>query len=115
MSLIETAKDAYDLAKKGMTIELQEKIMDLREQALVLEEENLRLRTHVRDLQESAREKEAMQFRAPYYFRESDSVPFCPVCWERDRKAIHMRAYIGGDDKQYHTCGVCRMTESSIP
>lgn len=30
MSVVDTAKTAYDLAKKGMTVEFQEKIMQLR-------------------------------------------------------------------------------------
>jgi hypothetical protein len=114
MSLLDTAKDVYDLAKKGMTIELQEKLMELWEQALTLQEDNLKLRSRITELDEKARLKESMHFRAPFYFRDGDSVPFCPVCWERDGKPIHMRAYTGdGDDRRYHTCGVCNLTEQN--
>ena len=34
MSIIETSKDIFDLVKKGATIELQERLMELREEAL---------------------------------------------------------------------------------
>jgi hypothetical protein len=34
MSVVETAKTIYDLAKKGMTLEAQEMMMQLREEAL---------------------------------------------------------------------------------
>jgi len=39
MAIIDTSKIIVELAKKGMTIELQEKIMQLREEALELQEE----------------------------------------------------------------------------
>ena len=34
MSIIDTAKDVYALVTKGLTIDLEEKLMELREQAL---------------------------------------------------------------------------------
>lgn len=40
MSIIDTAKDIYSLAAKGLTIDLQQELMELREQALELQEEN---------------------------------------------------------------------------
>jgi len=44
MGAIETAKIIAELAKKGMTVELQEKIMELREEVMALKEENVQLR-----------------------------------------------------------------------
>ncbi len=41
MSLIDTAKDIYELAKRGATLELQEQLIKMREEALTLQEENL--------------------------------------------------------------------------
>lgn len=45
MDIIETMKTITDLAKKGMTIELQEKIIELREEVVSLKEENVQLRS----------------------------------------------------------------------
>ncbi len=41
MGVIDTAKDIYDLVKKGATIELQEKINQIREEAINLQSENI--------------------------------------------------------------------------
>ncbi len=44
-------KDIVELLKKRATIEAQEKIMELREAALALQEENISLKNQVMDLQ----------------------------------------------------------------
>jgi regulator of replication initiation timing len=44
MAILETAKIIAELAKKGMTVELQEKIVELREEVMALKEENIQLR-----------------------------------------------------------------------
>ena len=52
MNIMETMKSITDLAKKGMTVELQEKIMELREAVIALKEENLRLRSDNMELKQ---------------------------------------------------------------
>ena len=44
MAILDTAKTIAELAKKGMTVELQEKIVELREEVIALKEENVQLR-----------------------------------------------------------------------
>ena len=53
MALLPNYKDIVDLIKKGSTIEAQEKIMELREGALGLQEENLELKAKIKDLEEN--------------------------------------------------------------
>ncbi len=113
MSFLDTAKDAYDLAKKGMTIELQEKIMELREQALALQEDNLRLRMRITELEGKLSSGAAMEFRKPFYFRAGDEHPFCPVCWEKDKTAIHVTGPKG--DAEWYSCSVCKWTHANKP
>ena len=31
-----------------------------------------------------------MVFRKPFYFKEGDSVPYCPTCWEGKSQAVHL-------------------------
>lgn len=113
MAFLETAKDVYDLAKKGMTIELQEKIMELREQALALQEDNHRLRARVAELERKLTVDSAMEFKKPFYFRSSDEHPFCPVCWEKDKVSIHLKGPSG--DAEWYTCPVCKWGHACKP
>jgi len=107
-------KDIVDLLKKGATLEAQEKVMELREGALELQEENLRLkselkaeRENVGALEQKLAFRATFSFRKPFYFAENDPVPFCPVCWEGDRKTIHLDGPFG-KNRSYWNCRICR-------
>jgi len=88
--LIETTKAAYELAKKGMTIEFQEKLMQLREQALELQEENLKIKKESKKLKEKIELQEKVKFKRKVYFHDGDEVPFCPYCFEKSNLLIHL-------------------------
>ncbi len=90
MSVVDTAKTAYDLAKKGMTVEFQEKIMQLREEALELQEENLRLKKENRELRQRIELQETVTFKRKVYWRDADEVPFCPHCFEESHVLYHL-------------------------
>ncbi|MEO6787645.1 MAG: hypothetical protein ABI318_16075 [Chthoniobacteraceae bacterium] len=106
-------KDIVDLMKKGATLEAQEKIMELREGALELQEENLRLKNELKNEKENIKALEqklafhgSLTFKKPFYFGENDPVPFCPICWEKNSKAIHLQGPIA-DDYYLYSCKVC--------
>ncbi len=56
MAIIETAKTIAELAKKGMTVELQEKIMELRVEAMDMKEEIIQLRDENSQLRQDLEE-----------------------------------------------------------
>ncbi len=109
-SLIDTTKTVYDLAKKGMSIELQQKIMQLREEALELQEENLKLKTENLKLKKKEELQEKVKFKRKVYYREGDEVPFCPYCYEKHQLLIHLNRR-GEDEKggQFHDCQECKI------
>src|SRR5690349_17089610 len=93
MAILDTAKDIYDLAKKGLTIELQEKIMELREEALALQEENQQLRHRLMEFEENARNRIGVTFNGQngLYYQGSEG-PFCQVCYDKDQKLCRVVA-----------------------
>jgi len=110
MSFFETARDAYELAKKGMTIEFQVKVMELREQGLELQEENLQLRTRIRKLEEMMQVKEALVFRDSMYFlvkEGKDEGPFCSKCYDDNGKLVRLHALHDHDIESTYRCPVC--------
>jgi len=100
-------KETVDLLKKGMTVEAQEKIMELRESYIELQEANLLLRQENQKLKESLELKAELVFKSPYYFAEGDDVPFCPRCWEKDRVAIHVPTVKFDRVGRYRECPEC--------
>jgi len=89
-------KEIVELIKKGATVEAQEKIMELREAILGLQEENHSLKERVRDLEAQLEIKGEVQFDGSVYWRvhagKSDG-PFCQRCFDADIKLIRLQDY----------------------
>jgi hypothetical protein len=105
-----------DLVKKGATLEAQEQIMKLREGALALQEENVTLTQEVQTLRNKCKALEeevgfqkALEFKSPLYYVKGDETPYCAVCWERDKKAVHVRGPVTTDNGfVYADSNVCK-------
>jgi ribosomal protein L37AE/L43A len=94
MSLLPNYKDIVDLLKKGSTIEAQEKIMELREGALSLQEENIKLKERISELESKLNKKKEVQYEAPFYWEMIDGKkegPFCQKCYDSDGKIIRLQ------------------------
>jgi hypothetical protein len=108
MSIIDTAKDVYELAKRGATIELQERLMQLREQAIELQEEIFTLKTRNRKLEEALTIKEALTWDGSVYWRElpdgEKEGPYCQKCYDVDGKLVRLH-----EGTEYWHCHACTM------
>jgi len=90
MGIIENIKDIGNLVQKMGNMDLYRKIIELEGEVVGLTRENLEMEKKIEELNTLLETKKAMTFRPPFYFQEGDSQPFCPKCWEADRKAIHL-------------------------
>ena len=101
-------KEITDLIKKGATIEAQEKIMELREAALALEEENIELKNKVKELEDKLNTKANVVWESPYYWSvngdEKDG-PYCQNCYDGDGKLIRLQQPGREGYWECHTCG----------
>jgi hypothetical protein len=101
MSLIDKAKDIYELVKKDAATELQERLMEFREEALSLQEENLKLRTRIQELEEQASRRDEIVFEGEVYWRKrsdgngngdgSTEGPFCQKCYDTQGKLVRLQ------------------------
>jgi len=87
-------------------LEAQEKILELREAAMSLQEENLALRNRVRELEDQATLKQKVQWEKPYYWSSEGGAkdgPFCQTCYDNDTKLVRLQ---GGQSGRWncHTC-----------
>lgn len=99
-----TFKDVIQLVKQGMTIEAQEKIMELREAMLNLQEENQSLRERVHDLEAQLEEMTAGTF------------PPCPSCGRPGWRVVAseedaIMGVVGILNRKYE-CSFCQFTET---
>lgn len=94
-----------DLVKKGMTVEAQEKIMDLREMVQSLREQCVELKEENMLLKKRLSERDSVIFREGTYWtkKEDDSLdgPFCLPCRDNNGKLVRL-----GDNGEKYYCPV---------
>lgn len=96
MSLIKTTQDIYELAKKGLTIDLQERLMELREEALALQGENLALKRRVADLEAQMAVGSSLSLDGVVCWKTGQETeregPYCQRCYDTDKKLIRLQS-----------------------
>lgn len=101
MGAIETMATITELAKKGLTVELREKIMELREDVIALREENVELKSDNLELKQQIEE-----------FSKGEPCPKCrKATWQLiDSKPHPMLGAAGAIERTYE-CSECGFSE----
>ena len=101
MSLLDNAKDVIERAKKGMTVELQQRLMEFQERELSLREENLALKEQVKQLEEILNRKQSLEFDGQLYWLKTPDGqkdgPFCQKCHDTSGRMIRVQKIIVDD------------------
>jgi len=98
-------QDIVALIKKGATIEAQEQFMQLREAALEFQNENLSLKSTVKDLKETLALRDSLEYQKPYYVsKQKRDEKFCQRCFDANGKAIRLQELETG----YWRCMECK-------
>ncbi len=106
MSLIDTLKTAYEIAKKLQSVELQEMLMDMRKEALDREEEILTLRKDIQELEETADTRANLRYDRGAYWLSKEG-PYCQRCWDADNKLVRLQDHSSTDAGPYWVCLQC--------
>ena len=109
--------EIIELLKKGATIEAQEKIMELRETALQLQEESIEFKKKIKELEEAIETKNCIVWEAPYYFIEKDNKkdgPFCQLCYDKEKLLIRLHEGKKGS-WSCHSCEKIFRDKSYVP
>jgi hypothetical protein len=90
-------KEAQEIAKGLEQADLATKLMDAREHLGTLREALLEERDkstaqeqRIRDLERSLELQPRLLRHMGVYWAQDDPDPWCPTCWERDHRAIHL-------------------------
>jgi len=107
MGFFPNYKDIIELIRKGSTVEAQKKVMEFKEVALALEEENLSLRKRIDELESKLDEKQNVVWQQPFYWVEkpgSKDGPFCQNCYDTENKLVRLQSA----DKGAWRCTACK-------
>jgi hypothetical protein len=102
MSIVSTTKELIDLAKKGATIELELKLVQMQERELELREEIVKLKTEITNLKSTSNNDDNLNLIDGVYFK--DSKAYCQVCWDSEKKLINLQSSeeAGFDEYERH-------------
>lgn len=90
MGIIENFKDMLKIADAANNLDLYKNLGELQTSVQGLQEENRQLHDENKGLKEKLELTGKMIHKPPFFYQDGDQTPFCPACWEGDRKAIHL-------------------------
>jgi len=119
---LSTVKSAMDIAKtlKDSTQSLSEAEQKLKVAELISSLADLKTELadvkinlidkddEIRKLNEIINEKVSLSFDGKFYRKKEDSIPFCPICWESNQKAIHLEFFNSHTRGKIQKCNVCK-------
>jgi hypothetical protein len=103
--------DLAEALKDGLTPAAQEKIMELRQLFLAVQEENFKLRERIRELESAAEPRYKIIFdKGVYWTLEAGcrQGPFCPACQDRSAKLVRLHYSHTGTPGVYWVCKSCQ-------
>ncbi|MGB6499944.1 MAG: hypothetical protein WBG19_00880 [Thermoplasmata archaeon] len=107
-------KELAALFKDGFTPEAQEKIMELRQTLLALQQENVQLQQRIREFEASAPSaapvRDFIYDKGVYWTLERGvrQGPFCPACQDRAGKLVRLHYHHTGTPGVYWICKACQ-------
>lgn len=84
------AKEIAGLVKKVGDLELYRKIVDLQGELVELSTRNFQLEEKCAKLQVELNQKKSVVHSRLLYYAATDPTPFCPYCFEKDEKLLHL-------------------------
>ena len=96
-------KEIVNLIKQGETAEAQKLILELREAAIEIQEENAELKEKVQRLEGELKGRLAFE-KGVYYLAEGKTRegPYCQRCYDKDAKLVRLQ-----DDGDHWFCYGC--------
>lgn len=108
MSVISDVKEVGNLVKQYNDIELNRKIVQLEGEVIELTRDNYEKTKRIDELEALLARQQELEFRPPFFYAQGDDTPFCPNCWEADRRQIHLEDF--GETQVGHLvrCRTCK-------
>ena len=108
MSILDDVKSVASTVQEINNLDLYKRVLDLNKGIIDLVEENRGLRAENEALQAKLTIQGKMTFNKPFYYQEGDETPYCPGCWEGDRRAIHVVLITDNESLTSWDCPTCK-------
>jgi DNA-directed RNA polymerase subunit M/transcription elongation factor TFIIS len=110
-------KNAKELAKDSSDTKLKDELSNLYDSFLTLKEKLLELKDANVDLQRQLTVRETIQrdSKTGFFFREGETDPLCPTCYQKDGLVFHLdkgRTWDGGAVTRF--CKSCKNSHTEV-
>lgn len=114
MRLLQIARDLLKALKGTGTVEMQEKVIEIQSGILEMQEQVMELQRENQILREQLATAASLTYRDNSYWRDNhpDPGPFCPRCWDLEKKLIHLAPTF---DPRVMACPRCKNPVESRP
>lgn len=90
MNTLDTAKELVALIQKVGDIELYRKTVEFQAEVVALSQKNLELQVKCSHLEAELQRRKSLRHERQLYYASGDVVPFCPTCYEKTDKYVHL-------------------------
>ncbi len=110
----ELAAQTKNLELRKMLVDLEEKLIEFRAELVTLKGQNVELQeenVRLKDELKKASAPPEVTFKDGVYFAADGSGPYCPTCWENDKKLIHITPMDGRTARLVgfkYRCSLCK-------
>jgi hypothetical protein len=109
MSWYTALKDAFTIGGRLRDADLEHKLVKVQSECLKLSEENGQLKQEITELKKQLQVRGEMKYHLNVYWKSSedgskDEGPFCPKCFDGDRKLARLAER---PEDSYWRCHVC--------
>ncbi|MEY2859527.1 MAG: hypothetical protein RLZZ74_3843, partial [Cyanobacteriota bacterium] len=89
----ELADKANDIETKELILEMRSELADTKSVLIDAKEEINSKRELITELERKIKQKESLTLVGSFYYKDADTdtIPFCPSCFEKDNQAIHLQ------------------------
>jgi phage terminase large subunit GpA-like protein len=108
MGVIDNIKEIADVLKKAGDIDLYRKIIHAEGEVIELTRQLRTFEERVAELESALKFSGTLTFKELYYLAEGDTVPYCPRCWEVDKRAVHMTNTNTNQFGAFYQCPQCK-------
>jgi len=107
MGVLDSAKAAFELAKKVGSIDLQKQLIEVQEKILELQQENSDLKEKIKKLEDLSELEKTIVADKNAYWKKTDEKkqePYCTACFDSKKQLIRLHWY---SSREGAKCPVC--------
>lgn len=83
-------KDINAISKRVKDSELNTKLIELQSKILEIQSENIEIKSEMEEMKKQTNISNRLVYEKDAYYVDDNKEPYCALCWDREKKLIHL-------------------------